>query len=922
MYIKRLFVIHIALFFAVVIYGQETTAGRDFWFSFGRVTNADITTLQLRIVTTAVTNINVVFPGNEVYNTSANVGANMTQSIYLPAAYFDGAGTKSVHIIADKDILVYVVNMSRASTDATAILPTNALGTSYYHLSYPSQKDGYTIVAVEDDTRISDNGNEIILNQGEVYYSTNFTGDSTGKHITANRKFACFVTNACAEIPANTGNCECLYEQLYPDQWWGRHFFVPVSIRGKEIVRIVAQQNDTKIFINGTLIGSINAGEWKEIEVDAAQNGCYIKTTHPVGVASYLTGISYGGFPKSSLGAPAMAWIPPIEQTVNEISIAPFYANGSSYLTEHHLLIVVPTPAKNQTAMRHNDGTYTSLTGGEWHDHSSGYSYYTLPLESSDIYRHDYSIKNPEGLIVYAYGLGNIEAYYYLTGSTLLKDTYFEVNDSNYQKLRDTTTFCDSIIEVATTVSYPMNAAPGHLRWVVDGAEQSAFTDQLHWTTSLSEGKHTISMIAKYKYGEPDTLTTSFAISLPRDTTINDTICQFETYNNKVYETAGIVRDTLKLLSIFGCDSIVYLNLYINPVGQTSFKDTVCLNEPYNKMGFSLPAQKKQGDSTYYTILTTPQGCSLTVYLHLYVDAEVITIKDSICQNESYHKNGFDLPVQTEAGLHLYSDTLPPSTAPECSTIVYLELQVNPVENTIINDTVYFKEQYEKNGFSLSAEETGTIKDTLRLLNKHGCDSIVYLNLQVNPVIYDTICQYEPYEKYGFSLPAQTIADTTFTYYTGDSPIRLFLHINPTYEKEKSARIETGMSYTEDKFNIPPHDSKGIYDYQKHFTSRNGCDSLVNLHLEVYVKIYPDKIFTPNGDGLNDKWTIKNIEKSDYKHIYIYDRFGKLLYEYNKNEFTSWDGTYLEKPLPSTDYWYLIIFKGGRREKGHFTLMR
>ncbi|MBR6311108.1 MAG: T9SS type B sorting domain-containing protein, partial [Paludibacteraceae bacterium] len=79
--------------------------------------------------------------------------------------------------------------------------------------------------------------------------------------------------------------------------------------------------------------------------------------------------------------------------------------------------------------------------------------------------------------------------------------------------------------------------------------------------------------------------------------------------------------------------------------------------------------------------------------------------------------------------------------------------------------------------------------------------------------------------------------------------------------------------------------------------------------------------FTPNGDGLNDLWEIGGIEKYPDIEIYIYDRFSKLLVKYKGNDWRGWDGFYLGKRMPSTDYWYLIIIPGRKDITGHFTLL-
>lgn len=102
----------------------------------------------------------------------------------------------------------------------------------------------------------------------------------------------------------------------------------------------------------------------------------------------------------------------------------------------------------------------------------------------------------------------------------------------------------------------------------------------------------------------------------------------------------------------------------------------------------------------------------------------------------------------------------------------------------------------------------------------------------------------------------------------------------------------------------------------------NGCTSDFNFSIE------PPKIsvpihFSPNGDGVNDKWVISTLQEVYPNAIVrIYDRFGKLLAEYLGAD-EGWDGTYNGTPMMSTDYWYVVeIEEIATKYEGHFTLIR
>ncbi len=110
------------------------------------------------------------------------------------------------------------------------------------------------------------------------------------------------------------------------------------------------------------------------------------------------------------------------------------------------------------------------------------------------------------------------------------------------------------------------------------------------------------------------------------------------------------------------------------------------------------------------------------------------------------------------------------------------------------------------------------------------------------------------------------------------------------------------------------------------FESANGCDSVVELMLvHEMPELVPDPVLTPNGDGVNDVWSIKNIEIYPEAVVRIFDRFGKCLYqetEYSQeNAFVGKDQNGRE--LPSSDYWYSIdVQTSDRTYFGHFSLVR
>ena len=96
----------------------------------------------------------------------------------------------------------------------------------------------------------------------------------------------------------------------------------------------------------------------------------------------------------------------------------------------------------------------------------------------------------------------------------------------------------------------------------------------------------------------------------------------------------------------------------------------------------------------------------------------------------------------------------------------------------------------------------------------------------------------------------------------------------------------------------------------------NGCPNTISN--KIFVLDFP-KFFTPNNDGFNDVWQIPNLQKNAL--IYIFDRFGKLLYQINDNN-NSWNGSLNDSQLPADDYWFTLQLDNNRIIKNHFSLKR
>ncbi len=107
----------------------------------------------------------------------------------------------------------------------------------------------------------------------------------------------------------------------------------------------------------------------------------------------------------------------------------------------------------------------------------------------------------------------------------------------------------------------------------------------------------------------------------------------------------------------------------------------------------------------------------------------------------------------------------------------------------------------------------------------------------------------------------------------------------------------------------------------------NNCTSTDNVTVTVIPYcIKPMDAFTPNGDGMNDKWLSTRDGACTIKiSATIYNRYGHVVYK-NDNYLNDWDGTYKGDPLPDGTYYYAVNYQliNGKSMfmKGALTILR
>lgn len=113
-------------------------------------------------------------------------------------------------------------------------------------------------------------------------------------------------------------------------------------------------------------------------------------------------------------------------------------------------------------------------------------------------------------------------------------------------------------------------------------------------------------------------------------------------------------------------------------------------------------------------------------------------------------------------------------------------------------------------------------------------------------------------------------------------------------------------------------------NYNVSIVDGNGKDTLISFTIEEEkCKVYISNSFSPNGDDINDTWSVSNLKNYPGFKLFVYNRWGQLVHS-QKGEYIPWDGKQLGIDVPVATYYYIFYYSGSGDdfEKGSVTIMR
>ena len=357
--------------------------------------------------------------------------------------------------------------------------------------------------------------------------------------------------------------------------------------------------------------------------------------------------------------------------------------------------------------------------------------------------------------------------------------------------------------------------------------------------TPDNAGDTTLTLIVPTAYNCDSTVVLHLTVKPTYSISLNDEICAGNRYTANGFDTLCAQAGDYILVNTdqntYGCDSVTTLHLTVYPVPETNLNVGICFNESYPFNGQNLTET-----GIYFDTLTSANNCDSIIVLHLTVYQEKRdTIVAHICQGESYQELGFDIDSPAETDYH----TLVAPDINGCDSTTVLHLFVHNTASTLISADICLGESYTENGFDVTPTEIGEHTFTQQLQTTFNCDSIVSLHLTVHPTYYLTdelnVCQsetpyfYEAANQY-FNVANVGDYDTVLAYTTAtgcDSNIALTIHVLPSYILEESLALCSNSEQLPYTFGDMSLTESGDYTYT--FTTSNGCDSTVTLHLTV-----------------------------------------------------------------------------------------
>ncbi len=388
--------------------------------------------------------------------------------------------------------------------------------------------------------------------------------------------------------------------------------------------------------------------------------------------------------------------------------------------------------------------------------------------------------------------------------------------------------------------------------------------------------------------------------------------------------------------------TITYTNgvLTVNPGLPTNIslaQIAVFENQPANTLVGVLSSTALDPNATFTYSLVTGAG-------------DTDNVKFVIVNNNIYTNSTFDYEAQQQYSIRIKTTTQYGMSLEQQLTVNVSDLNEIPTISNITDVNICYpnaRQQVELTGITGGAElnQTTTVRVSTTnngLFNYLAVGNVVNGNATITYGVANG--------QSGTATVTVTVTDNggtanggvnsvskTFTVVVNPLPvINITSTLGTDFSKGKTTTLKAtgGVSYVwsgptglignrnSDLIDVRPEGQSQTYTVV--VTSAQGCTSEQTIMLTTQDDIRlisGTNIITPNGDGVNDKLIIRNVDLYKNNELKVYDTAGRLLYE-KVNYQNEWDGTLNGIALTEGTYYYIIDFRSVGKYKGFITIVR
>lgn len=891
-------------FFSGLVVGQTVSnEGTEFWAVFPTHVAANLNGVR------PLANYTVFITGKQASSGIITVGSfsqtfNLTQpntviSISIPrnAAYINESEAntilqnRAIRIKVDPGkpkVVVYGHIFAGARSAASLILPKEALGQKYFSMNFTQQSAGnegknhIVIIATEPSTKIFlKRGNVDLVpggiflnNVGDVYEYLEGS-DLTGVEISSDpitsacKRFAVFSGSSTTYI--TTSNCfgnlssDPLYQQNYPVDSWGTSYgFIPFSNRSPtgSIQRA-----------NGNFLRVLAKENGTEVKIDGVlvgvlNAGQYYQTPGALTRSVLITSnnpVAVAQYALTQICAgggvsdPDMVILNPVEFNIKDITV---YSSTKEDITQQYVNIFIKTAAASSFKINGNapSSSFSPLPA------APEYSYLQISLNQYNTSA--FRLSADDGFNAIAYGFGDYESYAYSAGTNLASNqSITAVRKVTREELSNACTQEDFDFKVV------LQAEADTIFWKFDTNDPGV--------KQVNPQGNPIQINDKtlYEYFYPRT----YVFDTPGQKIIKVTV----DYKDK--NTCSSTKDHIDFV----------FEVYDPSIPLFDSPDEVCETATVSFTDKS--TAKFKAISRWFWDFGDGATSTLQNPTHKYARYGEYTVK-LIADNETAC-----IPDTFSKKIKINAKAVPDFSATDglCAnnTITFTDASSIPEGNIVKwiwdfgDETII--EVMNNQPVTHTYQKIGTYDVKLTLVSNSGCES----QPSVKPV----------------TVFSPTLSMGSMAYIIEGESVVLNVAAAGNNLRFKWT---PALALNRDDIQNPVASPLSDITYSLTITSEEGCELTDTIAVRVLPAIKAANTFTPNGDGVNDVWTIENLNDYPGSEIHIYNRYGVKLFS-SVGYPDPWDGKYQGEVLPVGTYYYIIDPKNGRKAiSGSITILR